>query len=116
MAFPTEIYLDNDALGSVESLSYIDSADGLEKLQTGWTDLKMKICATSLETAAPIHASLEAIMVEEGATATYRGVIEGSNLSTHLAVYADLKVWIHYYRQQDYHTAREVTVRRYRTK
>lgn len=109
MAVNDLLPLDNDYFMEIGPITYIDLADGLEKLRTGWTDVKAKLCLTADWDAPAVDVSLDVLCNEEGTTAVYRGAFDGAALSQHMEASLGVKVYLHIYRQQDYHVVSEVT-------
>jgi hypothetical protein len=109
MAVHDDLPLDNDYYMEVGPIAYQDIADGLEKLRSGWTDVKAKLCLTAAWDAPAVNASLDVVLAEEGSTGVYRGAFDGAALSTHMTASLGVKVYLHIYRQQDYHVVSGVT-------
>ena len=84
------IYLDNDFEPELR-LTRKNASTGDLEAATGLTGLTGRLSAT--DAGATIHASLSVSLTERGTTGIYYGTIEGDNLRTHLASYAELPVW-----------------------
>jgi hypothetical protein len=78
IARPT-IFRANATTGLDETVPLTGRTDGVAFLST----------VEDIDTATPIHASLSIALAEVVSTATYTGVMEGSNKATHLAATAD---------------------------
>jgi hypothetical protein len=112
MAIAPELYLENDLILEIGPMTKVDPATGVESLATGLV-VTCLIAATNGIDAAAINAALSITLTEDGATAVYRGSIDGGVLKTHLntAPYLDAKVYLHFQSGDDFHVVGETTVR-----
>ncbi|MFN8996779.1 MAG: hypothetical protein ACK5X3_24380 [Pseudomonadota bacterium] len=73
------VFRPNPTTGVKETVTLTGRTDGVAFLST----------SENIDTATPIHSSLNVPLTEIGSTGVYAGVMEGSAKATHLAATAD---------------------------
>ena len=99
------IFRANAATGMDETVPLTGRTDGIAFLST----------VEDIDTATPIHSTLQVALVEIGSTAAYQGVMEGSAKATQLAALADNTVlYRHFQFGSDYRRVKSVIFRKKR--
>jgi hypothetical protein len=80
-----KIYLDDNDHTIIGDATGFNTTKGTQTAQSGLT-LTGFLCTTK-DGTTPIHASLSVSLTEIGGTARYYGVLDGTDLATHLATY-----------------------------
>lgn len=99
------VFRQNSTTGADETVTLSGRADGVAFLSR----------SSDIDTATPIHASLQVALAEIGTTGVYSGVIEGANKATQLAALPDgCVLWRHFQFGSDFRRAVSAVFRKTR--